>query len=347
MVIQSLFASRRVHQGAWNLFEGGRLVGHGVGNDRVIINCDGNGLSHRNLVQTVGSQVVEGGWQAGANLIRSIGQVGGDGQPIFQPPILNIVIELLAYIHLTGFKCRSSSSIIGIDHVRQVLRCRQFAPHGSILAPVVIIPNEDNFRIVSEELVIGTGVNDVVRRIRHQRTGIITAARFQFLRPGFLNDIVAAQVSSHAQRIDRFACIKFGIDLNRLGVNSCNAIDGILITTVSGSVVDMGGPGIGNVSRGYRGAIAPLCGCFDLEGDMGFRGVPCKRAIRQQRIHIPIQHVVQVRGFEHGYAGVVSLADCHGIVAVGRVRIPADNRTPLLPIEVQGLIAGQHRSACR
>ena len=60
-VIQGLFAGGRVHQGARNLFEGGRLVGHGVGDDRVIVNRHGDGLADRNLVQTIGCQVEPGG----------------------------------------------------------------------------------------------------------------------------------------------------------------------------------------------------------------------------------------------------------------------------------------------
>ena len=69
--------------------------------------------------------------------------------------------------------------------------------------------------------------------------------------------------------------------------------------------------------------------------------VPGIITIRQQRILLAIEHVVQVRGLEHDDAGAVPLADSQRIVAAGRVWIPTDNRIPLLTIEVQGFIAGQ------
>ncbi len=115
------------------------------------------------------------------------------------------------------------------------------------------------------------------------------------------------QVRKDLQRIDRFAArIQFGLDLNRLGINSYDGID-VRLKLAAGScfVLDIGSPGIGNIIRGHRGAIAPLCGSFDLEGDLGHIAVPCPGTISQQRILLAIEHVVQVRGFEHGDAGVV------------------------------------------
>lgn len=50
---------------------------------------------------------------------------------------------------------------------------------------------------------------------------------------------------------------------------------------------------------------------------------------------------MEVRGLEHRDARVVLLGLSHRIVVVGGIRVPANNRTPLLAIEVQGLVAGQ------
>ena len=227
--------------------------------------------------------------------------------------------------------------------MRQVLRSRQLAPHGSILTPIVVITNVDNLRIVSEEFVIGTGPNDVFSGIGFKSRSIAAGARFQCLGPGFLDDIVAAQVSSDHQRIDRFAVrIQFGLDQNRLGINCCDGVNVIFVVNASiGFVLDIGSPGIGNIIGGHRGSVAPMCGWFDLEGDLGMRIVPRIITISQQRIHLPVEHVVEVRGFEHGDAGAVLRGDSHRIVAVGRVWIPTDNRAPLLTIEVQRFIAGE------
>ena len=61
-----------------------------VGNDGVIVNRDGDGFADHHIVQTVGLQVVKGRWQGGANMIGRTGKVGGDGQVMDKPQVLNI-----------------------------------------------------------------------------------------------------------------------------------------------------------------------------------------------------------------------------------------------------------------
>jgi len=56
--------------------------------------------------------VVEDGREARANVIRRIGQVGGDGQVLLGPQILNIGVELLADIHIAGLQSGCTGSII-------------------------------------------------------------------------------------------------------------------------------------------------------------------------------------------------------------------------------------------
>ncbi len=343
LVVQGLFTSGRVHERARHLAEGSRLVGHGVGDDGGVVNGHGDGLADRKLVQPVGFQVVESGREAGADAVRRIGQVGGDGQPIVEPQNLNIGIELLAHIHFTLCQSNRTGRVVLEDRVRQVLRGRQLAPHALVLAPVLVITNIDNLRIVSEELVIGTGVDDVFSGISQQLRGIAADALFQLLGPGLLDDVVGAHVCIDDQWIDRLAVrAQLGLDHNRLGILGLDGVDEVLVrSTGGGAVLDMRGPGISDVIRGHRRAIAPLGGGLELEGDRGHAGIPGERAVSQQWIHLAVEHVVQVRGFEHGDAGAVLLRDRHGIVVAGGVRIPTNNRTPLLTIEVQGFIAGQ------
>jgi hypothetical protein len=122
------------------------------------------------------------------------------GSLSIQPQILNVGIELLADIHLTGFQSDETGIVVGVDGVRKVLRSGQLAPHGSILTPVVVVTNEDNFLVVIEEFLVRARATNVFAGIGFQSSGIATGALFQFLGPGFLDNIVAAQVSRNLQR---------------------------------------------------------------------------------------------------------------------------------------------------
>ena len=169
--------------------------------------------------------------------------------------------------------------------------------------------------------------------------------------PGFLKDIDIAEVLGGLQRIDRFATgIQFSLDQHRLGINSFDGFDVIFIgSAVCGFILEMSRVGIGDIIRSHRGAVAPMCGRFDLEGDLSHLIVPCIIPIRQQRIHLAIEHIVHVRGFEHGelnHVVVAVVTNGHGVIHVGGVRIPTDNRTPLKTIEVQGFLSGKHYPRC-
>ncbi|MPM56810.1 hypothetical protein SDC9_103625 [bioreactor metagenome] len=78
----------------------------------------------------------------------------------------------------------------------------------------------------------------------------------------------------------------------------------------------MGSPGVSNIISGYSGAIRPFCSGFDLEGDLSLGIIPSVGAVSQQRIDFAIEHVVEIRGLEHGHAGIVLLSKGHSVVAV-------------------------------
>ena len=139
LVIQGLLTGGRVHQRARHLGEGRRLVGHRVGNDGVIVNRDSNRLADRNQFQTRGFHVVEGGWEAGADAIGGLGQVGRDRQIVLQPQILDIGVELLTDIHFTGLQSGEAGRVVLEDGVRHVFRSGQLAPHRGILTPIIVI----------------------------------------------------------------------------------------------------------------------------------------------------------------------------------------------------------------
>jgi hypothetical protein len=163
------------------------------------------------------------------------------------------------------------------------------------------------------------------------------------LGPGFLDDVIGAHVRGDQQRIDRVAIrIQFGFDHHRLAIHRFNRVN---IVDVGGAgrgvVLDVGGPGVGDIFGGHRRAIAPLRGRLNLEGEFSPRVVPGKVAISQQRILLAVEHVVQIRGFKHGDAGIVLLGDHQSIVVAVGVGIPTDYRAPLLSVEIQGFVAGQ------
>ena len=81
---------------------------------------------------------------------------------------LNVGVELLADIHFTFCQSNRTGGVVLEDRMRQVLRYRQLAPHRLILAPVVVITDEDHFLIIREEFMVWTGPNNVLRRIRQE-----------------------------------------------------------------------------------------------------------------------------------------------------------------------------------
>jgi hypothetical protein len=223
MVKHRLLAGGRVHQRARHLVEGRRLVGHGIGDDGRIVHRHGDRLADADLIQAGRLQVVERGRQAGADAIGRLGQIGGDGQVLLLPQVLDVGVELLADIHLTGLQRGGAGGVVLEDRVRQVLRRGQLAPHAGILPPVVVIAHVDDLGVVGEELVIRAGVDDVFGGSASNCGGVAADARFQRLRPGFLDDVVGAHVGGDEQRID------------------CRAISSsfALITTVCGSTASM------------------------------------------------------------------------------------------------------------
>jgi hypothetical protein len=158
-----------------------------------------------------------------------------------------------------------------------------------------------------------------------------------------LDDVVAGQVRFNDQRVDSSAFIgEFGLHQNGLAINGDNVLDVVDVTGAGwGVVLHVGGPGVSNIFGGYRRAIIPMSGRVDGEGNLSARVVPGKWTGGQQRIHLAVEHVVQIRGLKHGHAGIVLLGNGHGVVVAVGIGVPTNNRTPLLSIEVQGFVAGQ------
>ena len=117
--------------------------------------------------------------QAGANAVRGLGQVGGDGQIVLQPQVLHVGVELLADVHLTGLQRGGAGGVVLEDGVGQVLGHGQLAPHGGILPPVVVVAHQDDLAVIREVLVIGAGVDHIFGRIGQERRGITAGALFQ------------------------------------------------------------------------------------------------------------------------------------------------------------------------
>jgi len=276
VIVHCLLTGGRVHERARDLLEGRRLIGHRVGDDGVVIHRDGDGLAHGYLIQPIGIQVVEGSGKAGADAVGRLRQVSGNRQTVALPQQVDVGVELLTDVHLALGQSHGTGRVVLEDHMRQVLRRGQLAPHGGILTPVVIIPHEDYLRVIGEILVIGAGVHDVLRGVRHQLGGVITGALLQLLGPGLLHDVVAAHESAHRQRIDGLPIFRqLGLDHHGPIVLGHDVLNVVLVAGAGrGVVLDVSRPGVSHILRRHGGAVTPLGRRLDLEGDLRHIGVP-------------------------------------------------------------------------
>ena len=82
-----------------------------------------------------------------------------------------------------------------------------------------------------------------------------------------------------------------------------------------------------------------MCRFLDLEGDLRSAFIPSEIAIGEQWINLTIKHIVQIGRFEHQNAGIILLSNGHRIVTARGIRVPTNNRTPLLTVEIHGFIS--------
>ena len=344
MVIESLFACGRVHEGTGNFCKGRALVGHGIGDNGVVVNGNSDGLAQSCILGEDGHvHVVPCSGHRQADAVRSLFIVGGDGQAVFQPQILDIADELLANVNFAGLQCELAGRVIGIDRMSNILGNRQFAPHGGILAPVIIVTNQNDFLIIKEVLGIRAGPDNVLARVVQDLHGIAAVALNQFVDPGGLCNGTAGQEVSDLQGVDRFAVFaNFGVDDKGL---VSGGFDGINVGAESCacSIADLYAdvPGLDNIFCRNRRAVTPLCSIFQDDGDFCQVIIPFI-TVCQQADDVAIHEVVHEQGLKHQCTVAGRAAgNCHGVVLVGAHDVPAKDSSPLLTCEIQGLLAGK------
>ena len=224
-----------------------------------------------------------------------------------------------------------------------ILRSRQFAPHGSILSPVSVVADESNQLVVRKVGAVGAGVHGVGGGIGADRGLVVIVLRAQIFRPGFLHNVNTGQEVENLQGVRGLAFfVQLRLDQHS-AVHVGNAVDVGSIAGV-GAVLDLGAdvPGRNHVIRGHGGAVGPLGGALDLAGQLGQVVVPGVVAVGQQGIQFAVQGIVHIQGFEHGGPGATGRGrQDQTIVHVVAQRVVSDDRIPLLAAEVQGLFAGK------
>ena len=225
-----------------------------------------------------------------------------------------------------------------------VLGNGQLAPHGGILAPVVVVTDKDDLLIVGVVLGVGTRPDDVVTGIVQNGDGVAAVALNNLVDPGGLGNGRTGQEVQQLQGVlglpgvvdgglDDAGSVILSHDLGDVG-----AIGG------TGAIADLHADvkGALDVVGGDRGAVGPLGGGLDLHGQLGLVGVPLIVAVSQQAGQLAVQRVVHVQGLEHDRAVTGSGAgNGHGVVLVCTDDVPAVDGAPLLAGKVQGLSTGQ------
>ena len=200
VVVQGLLALGGVHQRTRHVGEGGALVGHGVGDDGVIVNGHGDGLAQRGVLGQHGQvEVVPRGGHGQAHAVGRFFIVGGDRQAVFQPQVLHVADELLADVHFAGLQGVLTGGVVGVDRVGDVLRHGQLAPHGSILAPVVVVADEHDLLVVGVVLGVGAGPDDVFTGVVQDGHGVAVVALDHGVDPRGLGDGGAGQEVQNLQ----------------------------------------------------------------------------------------------------------------------------------------------------
>ena len=344
MIVQSLLTGGGVHQGAGNIGEGGGLVGHSVGNDGFVVGSHGDGLPQGGVLSNHGDvHVVPCGRHGQADTVGSFIVESGDGQIVFQPQVLHVGNEQLGHVNLTGLQSQLGSGVVGIDVVRQVLGNRQLAPHGLVLAPVVVVTDQDDLLIIGIVLGVGAAPDNIFTGIVQDLGGVVVVALAQGGDPGSLGDGSAGQEVLNLQGVDGLAVLgQLGGDNQGLVAGGFHAFD-VGLEAGAGAVVgqDANVPGGNHVSGGDGGSVGPVSGILQGDGHGGQVLVPLVR-IGQQGLLLTGQEVEHKQGFEHhGAVATGVTGDGHGVVLVGANGVPAVDGAPLLTCKIQGLFPGQ------
>ena len=347
MVKHGLLAVGGVHHGAGHVGEGGGLVGHGLLDDGVVVHRDGDGLAQGHVVgQHRVVHVVPGGGHGQADAVGRLVHVGGHGQVLFQPQVLDVGHEDLADVDVTGAESGLCGGVVGVDGVGQILGHGQLAPQGGVLAPVIVVADKGHDLVIVEVGAVGAGVGGVLAGVGQDGGGVAVVALHHSVDPRGLGDIGMHHEVLDLQRIGGLAVLRqHGLDHHGVVVDLLDAGD-VVLELGAGAVVDLHAdvPGAHHVVSGDGGAVVPLGGGIDLHGHFGLVVVPDHVAVGQQRGDAAVQQVEHVEGFEHDGTGAGGgVGDGHRVVLVRADGVVGVHGAPLLAAEVDGLVAGKVR----
>ena len=225
----------------------------------------------------------------------------------------------------------------------QVLGNRELTPHGGVLAPVVVVTDQNDLLIVGVVLGVGAGPNDIITRVVQDSGGVAVAALNDLVDPGSLRNGSQFQEVQNLQGVDRRAAgIKLAVDDQALVTGSLDAVDESAVGR-TGAVADLNAdfPGADNVGGGDRRAVRPVGGFLQIDRKLSHVVVPGVVAVGQQTDQLAGHYVPHVQGLEHGGTVAGTSGEGHGVILVGSDDVPGVDGTPLLTSKVQGLVTRQ------
>src|SRR5699024_4765393 len=123
--------------------------------------------------------------------------VSGDGQALVFPEGFDVRRVGLVDVDFAVGKSLGSYVVGRIDVVDDVLGNGQLAPHGLVLAPVVVIPLNHPFLVVLLLGGVGTGMGSVPHGLVLHGSGIAAVGLSQFVQVGLLHDVHLGQILQH------------------------------------------------------------------------------------------------------------------------------------------------------
>ena len=220
-----------------------------------------------------------------------------------------------------------------------VLRHRQLAPHGLVLAPVVVVPLNHPLLVVLLQGMIGGGGGGVPHGLVLHGSGVAAVGGIQFLQIGLLHDVHLPDELFHLHQVHAVAGVH--LELHGVVVNSHDVGDvGLVGDAQVGVVVYVRIPGGLHVGGGQIRAVAPVGSSLQLDGDGGVVVSPHPVAVSQQGVILAVGDVVHVQGLPHQLAGAGVAVTHSGVVGVGCHGVVGDGGAPLLAALVQALLAG-------
>ena len=212
--------------------------------------------------------VVPGRGHGQADAIGRVLHVGGNGQAFILPQFLDVGQELLVHVNLARLEGNLSRGVVGENVVANVLGHGQLAPHGRILAPVVVVADEKNLLVIREELAVGAGEGHILRRVVQDGGSVAIITLLERFQPSLLGDKGANQIVLHLQGVHGLAVgVHFGGDDNGevvLGhhfVNIAAVVGGVAVVDLNADV-----PGGLKVMGGHLGAVRPFGNRLDFDG---------------------------------------------------------------------------------